>query len=232
MKLIAQYRLFVLTLIVSVSPLAGPVVAQQVTTTVPFQSLGSNYSESIGTQWSLGGRNWSWTNNQSVAPPFGPSLANSGMRGGFQFGGNGVSGNLGFHFAQGSDRSIVSSTPSVTTMNGQPGSFFSGEVRPFVMGVTPIVGAYPTAPTELATLSAASQQAMLSNIAKGNADRQDNKLRSYLLRAERSEASGDLKKARANYKLAASIAGEPLRSMIHLRVQAISSGPHNRMPGK
>jgi hypothetical protein len=206
--------------------------AQQVTTTTPFQSLRSSYSENIGTQWSLGGNRWFWNNNNQVAPPFGPSLANSGTRGGFLFAGNGVSGNLGFNFAQGSDRSIVSSAPSVTTMDGQPGSFFSGEVRPFVLGVTPIVGAYPTAPTELATAAAASQQTMLSNIAKGNAARQSDKLRSYLVRAERSEASGDIKKARANYKLAAAIADEPLKSMILSHVQERFSGSRGRTVAK
>ena len=193
--------------------------AQQVTTTAPLQTVGSGFSESMGVQSSFGGRGWFWNNNNLASAPFGPPLVNQGASGGFRFGGNGLSGNVGFQFAQGSDRSIVSSAPSITTMNGQPGSFFSGEVRPFVMGVTPVVGSYPTGNSELAVAAAASQRAMLSAIVQGNAERQNEKLRSYLLRAERAEAAGDVKKARANYKLAASIASDPVKSAIHRLLQ-------------
>ena len=45
---------------------------------------------------------------------------------GFGFGGGGVSGSLGFQLGQSSSRSIVSTTPSLTTTNGYPGSISSG----------------------------------------------------------------------------------------------------------
>lgn len=206
----------------TLSSFRGYASAQMIGVTTPAQSLGSGFSESFGTSGSVRGPNWFMNNNLQVVPPFGPSIANTGTRGGFAFGGNGVSGNLGFHFAQGSDRSIVSSAPSVTLMDGQPGGIFSGQTRPFVMGVTPVVGAYQSMTGELSAMAAADQHAKLSAIAMANAERQHDKLRAYLVRAERAEAEGDWKMARANYKLAAPLAPEPMKSMI---MEKLRSGP-------
>jgi len=188
--------------------------AQMIGVTTPAQSLGGGFSQSFGTSGSVRGPHWFMNNNLQVVPPFGPSIANTGTRGGFAFGGNGVSGNLGFHFAQGSDRSIVSSAPSVTLMDGQPGSIVSGQTRAFVMGVSPVVGAYQSMAGELSAMAAADQHAKLSAIAMANAERQNDRLRALLVRAERAESEGDWKMARANYKLAAPLAPEPMKSMI------------------
>jgi hypothetical protein len=131
---------------------------------------------------------------------------------------NRVSGSLGFNFAQGSSRSLSGTSQSMTNMNGNPGSFFSGSVRPFVLGVTPVVGNYPTGNHEIADIAAASQKERLSSIAQGNLERRYEKLRSYLIRAELAETEGDAKKARANYALALRIADDPLRSKIQAKL--------------
>jgi hypothetical protein len=206
---------------------AAHVQAQLVTSSVPFHSLNSGYSESNSINWSISGPNWFFNNNNQVSAPFGPNLANTGTSGGFRFSGNGVSGNLGFNFAQGSNRSITSASPSVTTTSGYPGSFFSGELRPFVVGISPVVGGVPHAAGELASIAAESQQQMLSGIVAANADRRNDQLRSYLRRAERAEAEGDTKMARANYRHALTLAGEPLRSMIQQTLNDRFSGPRS-----
>ena len=41
---------------------------------------------------------------------------------------------------QGGNRSMVMQAPSLTVMNGGTGMMFSGSIRPFVIGVVPIVG--------------------------------------------------------------------------------------------
>ena len=53
---------------------------------------------------------------------------------------NGGGTSLGFNFARGSNRQSSTTTPSLTTQNGSGGSLFSGELRPFVTGVVPVVG--------------------------------------------------------------------------------------------
>ena len=56
----------------------------------------------------------------------------------FNFGGSPVR----LNFGRGSSRTISSTTPSLTVQNGFGGSIFSGQWRPFVTGVTPVVGGY------------------------------------------------------------------------------------------
>ncbi len=71
--------------------------------------------------------------NINVATPF---STNSSSFGSF----SGPGGNLGFNFTRGFSRQSTTTTPSLTTQNGFGGSLFSGEVRPFVTGVVPVVG--------------------------------------------------------------------------------------------
>lgn len=202
--------------------------AQLITSGVPFQSIGSGYAENNSINWNVGGPNWFANFNNQVTPPFGPSLTNTGTSGGFAFGGNGFSGSLGFNFAQGSSRSIVSATPSMTTTSGYPGNFFSGGVRPFVTGITPVVGSDANAQHSIGQLAAADQQAKLSAIAEGNANRQSDKLRSYLRRAERAETEGEMKMARANYRLALPLADSQMQATIQSILRERFSGKVSR----
>jgi len=48
--------------------------------------------------------------------------------------------NVGLFMGKGSERSISSVTPSVVMHNGQTASIFSGQLQPFVTGITPIIG--------------------------------------------------------------------------------------------
>jgi hypothetical protein len=198
--------------------------AQQVSTNTSNSSIGDGFAESMSLNWSLAGPNWFANFNNQVAPSFGPNLSNSGASGGFQFVGDGFSGNLNFNFAQGSSRSNIGSAQSVTTMNGVPGSFFSGQVRPFVTGVAPVVGGSPANSSPLGGMAAADQQSKLSAIADGNAKSRNQKLQNYLTRAERAESEGNFKMARANYRLALGLADEPLRSMIQTTLREKFSG--------
>ncbi len=146
--------------------------------------------------------------------------------------GDGFAENLGFNFSQSSSRSNVSAAQSGTALNGAPSSFFSGEIRPFVTGITPIVGGYPNLTSPLAEMAAADQRTKLSGIAERNAKYKNDKLRSYLVRAERAESEGDMKMARANYRLALGYAAEPLRSKIQAVMQERFSGRQPQATGQ
>jgi hypothetical protein len=105
-------------------------------------------------------------------------------------------------------------------MDGQPGSIFSGTITPFVIDLTPVVGNYPTGPSELAAFASAAQTERLSSIAHARMQRNHERLTSYLRRAERASSEGDMKMARANYSLALRMADEPLKSMIQAKLKS------------
>lgn len=120
------------------------VFAQMVTTSTPFNRVGDSFHENIGSSWSLRGNNWNMSfgggNANPGASQFGNNGANGGLRGGVGFVGNGFSGNIWGQMSQGSSRSLVSQTPSVTTFNGAPGVVSDTQQSPFVIGMTPVVG--------------------------------------------------------------------------------------------
>ena len=150
---------------------------------------------------------------------------NSGLRTGAAFQRGGVSGNLSFQFAQGSNRSITSTAPSITTMNGYPGSITSQTIRPFVTGVTPVVGDYPTLSAAPAgqQMRAAVQQSQAfdiqQRIAKSNNKKQQKALE-HFNRGQRAETEGNLKMARANYRIALANAQGLLRVEVIKKMQA------------
>ena len=76
----------------------------------------------------------------AAIPPFGGYDPNAGLQTGVAVLGGDVGFSLGLVAGKGNTRSIVSRTPSVTVMNGQMGSIFSGQNRPFVTRITPVVG--------------------------------------------------------------------------------------------
>jgi hypothetical protein len=200
--------------------------AQLIHSSTPFQNIGSSYYESSGVSWSVGGPNWfaNFGGGGPLLPPFGGADPNAGLSGGFGFRGDGVSGRLRFHWAQGSSRSIVSTTPSVTTLDGFPGSISSGVVRPFVIGFTPVVGDCAAAVAPLQSAAQAEQQIGQQQIASLHQSQlalQDKKLEQYLQRIARAESEGNKRMARANYRGAIAIAAEPLRSELKARLQAL-----------
>ena len=203
--------------------------AQMIYTEVPFQNIQSSYSYGTSIGWSLQGRNWfaNFGGGGPLLPPFG-GTPGGGLSGGFGFGGGGVRGNLGFQFGQSSSQSISSTTPSLTTMNGYPGSISSGVVRPFVTGFTPVVGGYAeaTAPLDAsAEMGRQIQQQQLSSLRQSQASLHAKKLDQYLRRIEQAEKSGNKRMARANYRSAIAVAPEPLRSELRRRMQEMLSKP-------
>ena len=203
--------------------------AQMVHTSAPFPSIGSSYFESNSIGWSIQGQNWfaNFGGGGPLLPPFG-GMPGGGLSGGFGFGGGGLSGNLGFNFSQGSSQSISSTTPSLTTMNGYPGSMSSGVVRPFVTGFTPIVSGYPVVDPSQTTAQIGQQQ--LSSLRQSQAVRQNKKLDQYLRRAEHAESDGNKRMARANYRGAIAIAPEPLRTQLQFRLKAMLQKPGKKTP--
>ena len=203
--------------------------AQMIHTSAPFPSIGSSYFESNSIGWSIQGQNWfaNFGGGGPLLPPYG-GMPGGGLSGGFGFGGGGLSGNLGFNFSQGSRQSISSTTPSLTTMNGFPGSMSSGVVRPFVTGFTPVVSDYPVVDPSQTTTQIGQQQ--LSSLRQSQAVRQNKKLDQYLRRAERAESDGNKRMARANYRGAIAIAPEPLRTQLQFRLKAMLQKPGKKTP--
>ncbi len=76
----------------------------------------------------------------TALPPFGGYDPNADLRSGFALVGGDIGFSLGLVAGKGNTRSIVSTSPSVTMFNGQSASIFSGEARPFVTSITPVIG--------------------------------------------------------------------------------------------
>ncbi|MBN1908886.1 MAG: hypothetical protein JW818_04035 [Pirellulales bacterium] len=124
---------------------ASHATAQQAGTGVPQKGASNSFSERFGSNWGARGRGWSFSfgGGGGGMPTFGGYQPGAGATGGFQsiHPGRG-SFSFGFEASQGNQRTATSTTPMLTTMNGYPGSLFYGSIRPFVMGVIPVVGGY------------------------------------------------------------------------------------------
>lgn len=75
-----------------------------------------------------------------TAPTQGGYDPNASLRTGFATVGGDVNVAFGLEMGKGSRRSSSTQTPSVTMMNGQIGSIFSGAQRPFVTRIDPVIG--------------------------------------------------------------------------------------------
>jgi len=130
-----------------------PVYAQpMVVTTTPLQTNGDRFFESSNMNWSLRGPNFFATfgGPNIGVPRFGGYNPNAGISSGWAFNSGKFSGNFNFNFSQGYERFSTTTAPSLTTMNGQTGQFFSGVRRPFVYSLVPVVppgGAFFSAPS-------------------------------------------------------------------------------------
>ncbi|TWU56475.1 hypothetical protein Poly51_23860 [Rubripirellula tenax] len=128
---------------------------------------------------------------------------------------SGPFGSLNFTFGQSSSQSIVGTSPSLTTLDGYPGSFMSGTIRPFVVGLTPVVGNYPV----LIDRSVEATRNELTKLYRSQAALADKRLIGYLQRGEQAEAAGNMRMAKANYRRAIRLASEPLRSELMSRLR-------------
>lgn len=202
--------------------------AQMVQTSTPFQTFGSSFSEQSGVRWTLRGPNFFANSGGGVLPPFGNPDPNAGLRTGFGFGGGGgIRGSLGFNFAQGSSRTMTSTTPSITTMDGYPGTITSQTIRPFVTGVTPVIGgnAYgaPSTHNVSSQMFSSHQQAQSmqrrSRAQSGIQAKQQKAVEAFE-RGTQAESEGDLQTARANYRKALAADQGPLRQQIIMKMRA------------
>jgi len=127
---------------------AADAPAQQVTVSTPYHALSDSFFENMGTSWGLQGRNWNFSfgggNPNMAAPQFGGFDPQAGANFGFGFNRGGLGGQFSGNFGQGSRRSFVSQTPSVTLQNGVPGYVSDTSQSPFVISYIPIVGGFPS----------------------------------------------------------------------------------------
>lgn len=152
LRLVGTSLIVIVTLL-----LTGPVPGwsqTQIHTANRGTSVTDSFHEYTGVNWGLNFGNPNGSGSRTFGgfqfgapaiPPFGGYNPNSAARFGF-----GRTGNPGFHFgltmSSGSNRSLVSNGVSTTSLNGIPSSIFSGSVRPFITGYTPIIsggGYYP-----------------------------------------------------------------------------------------
>lgn len=218
---------YLIALLLFLGMRATPLLAQPLTTGVPFQSINNSFYEQFGVNWSIQGPNF-FANfgGPPPFPPFGSPDPNSGLRTGFGFQRGGVSGSLGLNLAQGSSRSIVSTTPSITTMNGAPGSISSQTLSPFVTGITPVIGGNSygqpvedNASRQMLRSHQESQAAYLQSRLHANAMVKQRRANEAFERAQRAEKQGNLRMARANYRQALAADQGVLRQQILLRMR-------------
>ncbi len=125
----------------------GPVVAQQATVQVPYHGVSEGFFENTGTSWGLRGKNWFFSFGGSplqAAPQFGGFDPGAGATVGFGFHRGNVSGYFQGHWSQGFRQSFTSQAPVVTLWNGAAGGVYDASQSPFVIGVIPYVGGFPT----------------------------------------------------------------------------------------
>jgi hypothetical protein len=129
--------------------------AQQVTVGTPYRSIREGFWEQNNINWSgnYRGVNFSFGGGNLATPAFGGYTPNAGL--GVNFGVAGKDGRLNFsgNFGQGYNQAFTSQTPSVTLMNGQTGFISDTSQTPFVVGVIPVVGAFPMVPQPLPQMS-------------------------------------------------------------------------------
>jgi len=134
------------------------VSAQMINVQSPFRTTGDNFYERNGINFGLNfpgssrivGLNpagqllphipLTQGTASNVVPAFGGYNPNASLRTGFTTLGRNPNISFGLELGKGSRRSISSQTPSVTMMNGQVASIFSGANRPFVTRIDPVIG--------------------------------------------------------------------------------------------
>ncbi len=125
---------------------AQPARAQNVYYSTPLVSVTDSFYEWYGIDWNY---RWRGPNSnfffhrggsQATIPPFGGFNPATAGRLGFSTQGANHAFSFGLTAAQGSHRTITSSTPSVTVSNGAIGSVRDVQMRPFVTGLIPVVG--------------------------------------------------------------------------------------------
>ena len=205
------------------------VSAQLIHQQVPFQTQGDSFYDATGVNWGVRGPGFFANFGGNVVPPFGGFDPNSGSGTSIGFRNGPWSGNLGLSLNQGSSRSNVSSSASLTTTPGYPGSITSQTVQPFVTGVVPIVGGAPLAIVNPPVTSSGQQQLTdvrqqkLFDIERRQRAQWDARQKQAYASFQRglvAEEKGNLRMARANYQNALRVAEGELRGQIVQRMRA------------
>ena len=147
--------------LVTLVAVAVPSQGQQVTIGTPYHNLQDSFFENSNISWS-GHLNFQDNSpnhmypNQGIAfsygggalalPQFGSPNLQAGLSANFAFVNENGQINFATNFGQGSNRSSVTQTPSVTIMNGETGYTSNTAQTPFVMGAVPVVGGFPVWP--------------------------------------------------------------------------------------
>jgi hypothetical protein len=124
------------------------VLAQQVAVGTPLVGVHDGFFEHFNIGWAFrsGSLSFQFGGPQFAVPPFGgfnPSLgAHFGLANRW---GNGEFA-LNFLGSQGRQTTMTMTAPSVTALNGVPGYVQDVSMRPFVVGLVPVVGEFPAFP--------------------------------------------------------------------------------------
>ena len=237
-------RLICFLVLMSIGACFSTASAQLINQGVTNQNFGGSFFESSGIGWHLNGPGFAANSGFAgqpggVVPPFGNFNPNSGLQTGVGIRGGGFAGGLTGGFSQGSIRSNVSTSASVTTMDGMPGFISSQTVRPFVTGITPVVGGQvfggqviggqrflstmpplPPSPAQAFGAYRQSQMAELQHRQSVQNDAVQKKAEQAFDRGMRAEEEGNLRMARANYRNALQTAMGSLRIQVLNRVRA------------
>ena len=215
--------------------------AQQATVGAPYRSVGDSYFERTGTNWgfNLGGVNARFGGGLGV-PPFGRFDPSAGLSGGLNFRGPAGIGFFNFGMAQGFGRSFVGQSPSLTMLNGRPGSIGDVSQSPFVIGYVPVVGGVPLIgpwtpmlapppyliePVDNEELRPIRVPAGLRHCGVGSAGRAGrNRCRRHQSPLHAAEKAGKPNVAKIYYRQAAARATGEIRRQALGRLEALSGG--------
>ena len=141
---------------------AAPGQAQQFTAATPFHTLHDSFFENNSINWSgnYRGITFSYGGGALARPPFGSPDLGAGLTTNFAFVGKNGQINFNTNFSQGSNQALTTQTPSITLMNGQTGYVSDTSQTPFVVGVIPVVGAFPFVPQQLPQVSGIDNNAL------------------------------------------------------------------------
>jgi hypothetical protein len=119
-------------------------IAQQVSVTAPSTNVSQSFSERVGVGFNLNHPNFSLGFGGPGRGGFGGggfSGPLDGLSSGLSLRGGKVNANFSLTAGQSFSRSLTTTAPTITVMNGVPGFIFSGTLEPFVTRLNPVVGA-------------------------------------------------------------------------------------------
>ncbi len=186
-------RIVLIAAACAIGLLAETTLGQYSVVSTPFQQLGDSFYENFGVGFGFnlnGGPSFTQGGMGSALPPFGGYDPGAGANLGFALNGKGGSAFFNLAMGQGSNRSLVTTVPSVVVPNGGQGMIIDATMRPFVTGLVPVVGDFSGLPIGYGMMAQPSVSPLQQKIARMNYERQHGQ--------SRSRGEGGLPIARAN----------------------------------